>query len=96
MSSDDVHVCHVLRSQCITILKRRFGNKQLIINRHMETLLHISSVKSGLSGNTQPLRQLYDLIESQVRSLNSLGVSSNSYGSPLSTREREQVGAMFT
>ena len=24
--------------EAITILKRRFGNKQLIINRHMETL----------------------------------------------------------
>ena len=71
--------------EAVTILKRRFGNKQLIINRHMETLLNVNSVKSGPSGNTQPLRQLYDLIESQVRSLNSLGVSSNSYGSLLSS-----------
>ena len=61
--------------EAVTILKRRFGNKQLIIDRHMETLLNVNSVKSGPSGNTQPLRQLYDLIESQVRSLNSLGVS---------------------
>ena len=71
--------------EAVTILKRRFGNKQLIINRHMETLLNVNSVKSGPSGNTQPLRQLYDLIESQVRSLNSLGVSSNSYRSLLSS-----------
>ena len=52
--------------EAVTILKRRFGNKQLIINRHMETLLNISSVKSGL--NIQALRQLHDLIESQIRS----------------------------
>ena len=69
--------------EAVTILKRRFGNKQFIINRHMETLLNISSVKSGL--NIQALRQLHDLIESQVRSLKSLGVSSSSYGSLLSS-----------
>ena len=69
--------------EAVTILKRRFGNKQLIINRHMKTLLNISSVKSGL--NIQALRQLHDLIESQVRSLKSLGVSSSSYGSLLSS-----------
>ena len=70
--------------EAVTILKR-FGIKQLIINRHMETLLNVNAVKSGPYGNTQPLRQLYDLIESQVRRLNSLGVSSNSYGSLLSS-----------
>ena len=69
--------------EAVTILKRRFGNKQLIINRHMKTLLNISSVKSGL--NIQALRQLHNLIESQVRSLKSLGVSSSSYGSLLSS-----------
>ena len=69
--------------EAVTILKRRFGNKQLIINRQMETLLNIRSVKSGL--NIQVLRQLHDLIESQVRSLKSLGVSSSSYGSLLSS-----------
>ena len=69
--------------EAVTILKRRFGNKQLIINRHMKTLLNISSVKSGL--NIQALRQLHDLIESQIRSLKSLGVSSSSYGSLLSS-----------
>jgi len=65
--------------EAVAILKRRFGNKQLIINRHIETLLNVNSVKSGPSGNTQPLRQLYDLIESQVRSLNSLGVERFSF-----------------
>ncbi|XP_044165250.1 uncharacterized protein LOC122949186 [Acropora millepora] len=69
--------------EAVAILKRRFGNKQLIINKHMETLLNINSVKSGL--NIQALRQLHDLIESHVRSLKSLGVSSSSYGSLLSS-----------
>ena len=67
----------------VAILKRTFGNKQLIINRRMETLLNINSVKSGLTSNIQPLRPLYDQIESQVRTLRSSGVSTNSYGSLL-------------
>ena len=65
--------------EAVAILKRRFGNKQLIINKHMKTLLNINSVKSGL--NIQVLRQLHDLIESHVKSLKSLGVSPSSYGS---------------
>lgn len=69
--------------EAVAILKRRFGNKQLIINKHMDILLNISSVTSGL--DIQALRQLHDLIESHVRRLKSLGVSSNSYGSLLSS-----------
>ena len=65
--------------EAVAILKRRFGNKQLIINKHMKTLLNINSVKSGLK--IQVLRQLHDLIESHVKSLKSLGVSPSSYGS---------------
>ena len=65
--------------EAVAILKRRFGNKQLITNKHMKTLLNINSVKSGL--NIQVLRQLHDLIESHVKSLKSLGVSPSSYGS---------------
>ena len=30
--------------EAITILKKRFGNKQLIVSKHMETLLNISAV----------------------------------------------------
>ena len=69
--------------EAVAILKRRFRNKQFIINKHMEILLNINSVKSGV--NSQALRQLHDLIESQVRSLRSLRVSSTSYGGLLSS-----------
>ena len=65
-------------NEAVAILKRRFGNKQ-----HMETLLNINSVKSGFT--IQALLQLHDLIESQVRSLKSLGVSPDSYRSLLSS-----------
>ena len=64
--------------EAIKILKDRFGNQQIIINRHMEALCNIPSV--GSMENVNLLRQLYDKVESHVRSLKSLGVDSGSYG----------------
>jgi len=69
--------------EAITILQRRFGNKQQIINRHMEIILNVNPVRSGYQ--VKELRQLYDTIESHVRSLKSLGVPSSSYGTLLSS-----------
>ena len=69
--------------EAATILKKRFGNKQQIINRHMDILLSINPVNS--SQNIDKLRHLYDTLEAHVRSLKSLGVPSNSYGSLLSS-----------
>ena len=67
--------------EAVAVLKKRFGNKQQIVAKHMDTLLNIESISS--SYNLRALRQLYDTIESQVRGLKSLGVSSDSYGSLL-------------
>ena len=52
----------------IEILKGRFGNKQQIINRHMEILLNLDSVTSH--HNMRSLRKLHDTVESNVKSLN--------------------------
>ncbi len=49
----------------------------------MEQLLHVDGVAS--QNDTKRIRQLYDVIESNVRSLKSLGVSAESYGSLLSS-----------
>ena len=68
--------------EAIDILKQRFGNKQLIINRHMEALLQLIAVTS--STNLKNLR-LYDTVESHVRGLKSLRISATSYGSLLSS-----------
>ena len=68
--------------EAIAILKKRFGNKQQIINRHMDILLNVSPVTNQ---DTRKLRELYDPLESHVRSLKSLGIPSNSYGSLLSS-----------
>ena len=68
--------------EAIEVLKKRFGNKQLIVNKHMEQLLNVEGVSS--QHDVKGLRHLYDVIESNVRSLKSLGVSAESYGSLLS------------
>lgn len=66
------------------MLKKRFGNKQQIIAKHiMDILLIIEPVAS--QHNIKALHRLYDLVESHVRSLRSLGVPPESYGSLLSS-----------
>ena len=69
--------------EAIATLRRRFGNKQLIVNRHMDLLLNLEGVTS--QHNLKGLRQLYDIVESNVRGLRSLGVPSSSYGGLLSS-----------
>ena len=70
-------------NEAIEILKGRFGNKQQIINRHMEILLNLDTVTSHL--NMRSLRKLHDTVESNVRSLKSLGVPRETYGGLLSS-----------
>ena len=68
--------------EAVATLKRRFGNKQSIINRHMDILLRLESVTS--IHNLKGLRQLFDAVESNVRGLRALGVAASSYGGLLS------------
>ena len=70
-------------SETLDTLKKRFGNKQQIISRHMDTLLELESVTS--SNNTKALHRLYDQLEFQVRSLKSLEMPLDSYGNLLSS-----------
>ena len=62
----------------IDILKNRYGNKQAIISAHMDSLINLPTVRS--CNETQNLRKLYDLVESNLRSLESLGIDNESYG----------------
>ena len=68
--------------EAIATLRRRFGNKQLILNCHMDLLLNLEGVTS--QHNLKGLRQLCDVVESNVRGLRALGVPSSSYGGLLS------------
>ena len=69
--------------EAIAILKRRYGNKQAIISRHMDALMALEPVTSN--NNTRALRHLHDKIESNVRSLSAMGVVAESYGTLLSS-----------
>ena len=69
--------------EAVTILQQRFGNRQQIIDKHMDQLLKADSVTSPR--NVVGLRRLFDSIESHIRSLNSLGVKVESYSSLLSS-----------
>ena len=69
--------------EAIKILKKRFGDTQLIISRHMETLLSTEAVTS--EHNLKGLRRLHDEVESHIRSLKALGVESESYGTMLAS-----------
>ena len=57
--------------EAITTLKKGFGNKQQIFNKHMDVLLHVWPVTSH--HNLKRLRRMYDLVESPIRGLRSLG-----------------------
>ena len=69
--------------EAISILEKRFGNKQQIVAKHMDTLIHVEAVTSP--HNVKGLRRLHDTIESNVRSLKSLGVDSSSYDTLLAS-----------
>ena len=67
--------------QAIETLKKRFGCKQLIVNKHMDALLQVEPVTSPQ--NTRALRKLLDSVNSHIHSLQSLGVEPDSYSSLL-------------
>ena len=69
--------------EAVAILKRRFGNKQLIVNRHMDSLVKLEPVSS--QHDVKALRRFYDAVESNVRGLKALGVPRESYGALLSS-----------
>jgi hypothetical protein len=51
--------------EAVSILQKRFGNKQLIISRHMENFLWVEVVSSV--HDIAALRSMYDKIEAHVR-----------------------------
>ena len=53
--------------EVIGVLKKRFGNKQLIVNWHINLLLNLDAVTSR--HDLKGLRKLYNMVESNVRGL---------------------------
>ena len=68
--------------EVINILKDRFGDKQIIISSHLNSLLKLPMVKEN---DLQQLRSFYDEVELNVRSLVTLGVAVASFGTLVST-----------
>ncbi|XP_066923479.1 uncharacterized protein [Clytia hemisphaerica] len=62
------------------MLEKRFGNKQLVISSHVKKLLDLEFIDSK---NVKGLRNLFDKIETEIRSLDSLGCDSTTYGTML-------------
>ena len=62
----------------IELLQQRFGDKQVVISSHMDSLLQLPQLRS--STDTKGLRRLYDQIEAHVRGLKSLDVPDTEYG----------------
>ena len=65
-------------AEALKILDERFGNKQLIISKHMEQLLKLERVRS--SANFRELRSLYDRITVHLRSLSPFEIDSEHFG----------------
>lgn len=61
----------------VNLLKERFGNKQKIISAHMEGLLDLKSCEKE---DPTQLRKIYDKINIQIRGLEALDVTSDTYG----------------
>ena len=67
--------------EAVQVLKDRFGNEQVLISAHMESLLKINKIKSV--DNIKGLRMLYNHVENCMRNLKSLKLDTSGYGSLL-------------
>ena len=60
----------------VDILKKRFGNKQCIINAYMNAMMEIPDARDDVKS----LRTFYDTMEGYIRGMEALAVSPFSYG----------------
>lgn len=67
--------------EAIDILCERYGNEQVLISAHMQSLLKIQKIRS--KDNIKSLRTLYNHVESCVRNLKALKLEAQGYGSLL-------------
>ena len=64
--------------EALDILIDRYGNPQVLISAHMETLVKINKLKN--MENLGALRKLYNDFENCIRNLKSLRIESSTYG----------------
>ena len=75
--------------EALNILIDRYGNPQVLISAHMETLVKINKVKN--MENLEALRKLYNDIENCMRNLKSLKIESSTYGYLLIPLLKEKI-----
>ncbi|KAK8775723.1 hypothetical protein V5799_030934 [Amblyomma americanum] len=68
-------------SDAVELLKKRFGNEELLIQEHMKKLIDIQPVRS--SDDVRGLRRLYDTLAAHIKGLETLGQRHDSYSSLL-------------
>ena len=61
---------------CIDLLKKRFGQKQLVVNPYMDAVMKLPYATSDV----KMLRRFYYTLEGYLRGLESLEITSESYG----------------
>ena len=74
--------------EAIDLLRKRYGNPQVLINAYMKTFVQLNPVKMD---DVEGLRRLYNQIETSVRNLKTLNVNTNSYGSLLVPLLNEKI-----
>ena len=65
-------------AQALQLLKERYENKHLQISLHMNNLLEVSPITN--INKVEELRELYNTVETQIRSLGNLGIDDSMYG----------------
>ena len=65
----------------LEILRSRFGDRQVIINLHMNELMMIDTVKNAY--DVKKLRMLHDRAQTAIRSLEGMGVTQEMFGALL-------------
>ena len=62
----------------VDLLRKQLGSKQVIISKHIEMLMQLPKLNN--SRDLKQLRQLLDKTEAATRSLQEIGVSSETFG----------------
>ena len=81
-------------NEAIQVLKDRFGNEQVLISAHMDSLLKINKIRSV--DNVKGLRTLYNHVEHCVRNLNALKLDTSKLFKNNSFLIKNKSDARFT
>ena len=79
-------------TKALSLLEERYNNKQAIISSHMNELLKMKKIQNN---NVTEIRKLHDGVESHIRSLSSMGIKDENFGSLLAPVIMERLPDKF-